>query len=129
MGSQIVMTIDANIIIAYLAGEQEVIETLSQFRREGKILLLPTIVEAEVLSFSGWTKEECLATESFLEENFTSILFDRHLAKLSAEIRRHTKLKFHDAAIAATALATNTPLITRNIRDFKKVPRPSLLKI
>ena len=123
------MTIDANIIIAYLAGEQEVIETLSQFRREGKILLLPTIAEAEVLSFSSWTKEECLATEVFLEENFTSIPFDRYIAKIAAKIRRETKLKFPDAAIAATALFTNTPLITRNIRDFKKVPGLSLLKI
>lgn len=123
------MTIDANIIIAYLAGEQEVIETLSRFRQEGKILLLPTVVEAEVLSFSNWKKEECLATELFLEENFTSIPFDRHIAKIAAEIRRETKLKFPDAAIAATALFTNTPLITRNIRDFKKVAGLSLLRI
>lgn len=123
------MTIDANIIISYLAGEQEVIEALSHFRQEGKILLLPTVVEAEVLSFSGWTKEECLVTESFLEENFTSIPFDRYIAKIAAEIRRETKLKFPDAAIAATAIFTNTPLVTRNIRDFKKVPGLSLLKI
>lgn len=123
------MTIDANIIIAYLTGEQEVIEALSLFRREGKILLLPTMVEAEVLSFSGWTKEECLATEVFLAENFTSIPFDRHIAKVAAKIRRETKLKFPDAAIVATALFTNTPLVTRNIRDFKKVSGLSLLKI
>lgn len=123
------MTIGANIIIAYLNGEQEVVETLSRFLQEGKILLLPTIVEAEVLSFSGLTKEERLVTESFLEENFTSIPLDRHIAKIAAEIRRQTKLKFPDAAIAATALFTNTPLITRNIRDFKKVPGLSLLKI
>lgn len=123
------MTIDANIIIAYLAGDQEVIGALSQFRREGKILLLPTIAETEVLSFSSWTKEKCLVTEVFLAENFTSIPFDRHIAKVAAEIRRETKLKFPDAAIAATALFTNTPLITRNIRDFKKVPGLSLLKI
>ncbi|MBI5401180.1 MAG: PIN domain-containing protein [Candidatus Yonathbacteria bacterium] len=123
------MTIDANIIIAYLAGDQEVVEALSQFRQEGKILILPTVVEAEVLSSSGWTKEERLITESFLEENFTSIPLDRHIAKVSAEIRRETKLKFPDAAIAATALFANTPLITRNIRDFKKVPGLSLLKI
>jgi predicted nucleic acid-binding protein len=29
--------------------------------------------------------------------------------------------KFPDAAIAATALSTHTPLITRNQRDFKRI--------
>ena len=104
------MTIDANIIIAYLAGDQEVTETMSQFRQEGKILLLPTVVEAEVLSFSGWTDEECLVTEAFLEENFTSISFDRHIAKIAAKIRRQTKLKFPDAAIF---------VISKKSRDFR----------
>lgn len=114
------MTIDANIIIAYLAGEQGIVEALSRFREEGKLLLLPSIVEAEVLSFSGWSGDERVVTELFLGENFTSIPFDRAIAKIAAEIRCETKLKFPDAAIAATALFTNTPLITRNIRPVAK---------
>lgn len=45
------MTIDANIIIAYLAGDAEVIDVLSLWRETGKSLFIPTIAEAEVLSF------------------------------------------------------------------------------
>jgi len=87
------MTIDANIVIAYLAGERVVIETLSQWREAGQPLFLSTVAEAEVLSFSDWTLEESRATEAFLEEGFTSIAFDRRVAWLAAVIRQRTTIK------------------------------------
>ncbi len=115
------MTIDANIIIAYLGGDEEVVSALSVWQEEGRILFLSTVAETEVLSFSQWTKEEEHTTALFLEENFTSISFDRMIARIAARIRQTTKVKFPDAAIAATALFTHTPVVTRNQRDFKRV--------
>jgi len=123
------MTLDANIVIAYLAGEQSVIDMLSQWRAAGSPLFLSTIAEAEVLSFSGWTAEERRATEAFLQDGFTSIVFDRSIARLAADIRRDTKIKLPDAAIAATALFTHTPLVTRNQRDFKGVSGLTVLAV
>lgn len=123
------MTIDSNIIIAYIGGDNEVIEALSRWREEGKALFLSTVAETEILSFSGWTVKEQRDIEVFLEENFTSIPFDRTLARIAAEIRRQTKIKFPDAAIAATALITHSPLITRNIRDFKKIAELTTINI
>jgi tRNA(fMet)-specific endonuclease VapC len=116
------MTLDTNILIAYLAGDAKVVEALSEWRRDGKALLLPTVVESELLSFTGWTSDERHATEEFLEQNFTSIPFDRTTARIAAEIRRASKFKFPDAAIAATALSTRTPLVTRNEHDFRRIP-------
>ena len=116
------MTIDANIVIAYLAGEQKIIDALSQWRTEGKPLFLSTVAETEVLSFSQWSDEERRTAEVFLAENFFSVPFDRTLARIAAAIRRTAKIKFPDAAIAATALYTHTPLVTRNLRDFKNIP-------
>lgn len=114
------MTIDANIVIAFLNGDERVVTVLTEWRREGRTLLLPTIVETEVLAFADWTTEERHAAELFLEENFTSVPFDRGTARLAAAVRA-LKIKFPDAAIAATALATHTPLVTRNQRDFKRI--------
>ena len=123
------MTLDANIIIAYLSGDQVVIDMLSRWRTTGSPLFLSTVAEAEVLSFSKWNNQELDATEKFLQEGFTSIVFDRSIAHLAANIRRSTRIKLPDAAIAATALFTHTPLVTRNQRDFKAVDGLTVLGI
>ena len=94
------MTLDANIIIAFLSGEPVVIQTLTQWRQEGRPLFLSTVVEAEVLSFSAWTSAEQEGTERFLEDNFTSISLDRTVSRIAARIRREQRSKFPDAAIA-----------------------------
>lgn len=87
------------------------------------------MVETEVLSFSGWTSKEKQTVEEFLEDNFTSIAFDRSIARIAADIRANTKIKFPDAAIAATAIFTYTPLVTRNQHDFKRIAGISMITI
>lgn len=123
------MNFDTNIIIAYLEGDPAVTESIRAWTREGRILFLSTVAESEVLSFSQFISEERIATEKFLEENFTSVVFDRTVARIAAEIRRTAQIKFPDAAIAATALFTRTPLSTRNLKDFKKVPNLQIVSL
>jgi hypothetical protein len=123
------MTVNSNIIIAYLSGDFEVKENLSNWQLRGLSFLLSTVVETEVLSFPKFTPEELQFTLKFLEENFLSIPFSREIARIAAKLRQSHRLKFPDAAIAATAIYTDTPLVTRNIRDFKKIPNLKLLKI
>jgi predicted nucleic acid-binding protein len=95
----------------------------------GLPLLLSTVVETEVLSFPKFTPEELQLTLKFLEENFISIPFSREIARIAAKLRRDYRIKFPDAAIAATTIYTTTPLVTRNIKDFKKIPNLKILKI
>lgn len=123
------MTLDTNIVIAYLDGDQKVIQALSSWKTRGYALLLSTVAESEILSFSDWTVEERRKTELFLEEHFSSVIFDRCIARVAAGIRRDVKVQFPDAAIAATSLFTHTPLVTRNIRDFKRIPNLSLVAL
>src|SRR3989344_2526132 len=102
------MTLDTNIVIAYFAGKQLIVDLLTAWRKEGQALFLATVVETEVLSFTVWTVSEREIAEKFLEENFTSMSFDRMTARIAAKLRAKTKINFPDAAIAATALITHT---------------------
>lgn len=123
------MILDANIVIAYLAGEESVVEKLSEWRRQGLSLFLPSVAESEVLSFSRWTAEERRYTEEFIAENFINVPFDQMLARMAGEIRAQFGLKFPDAAIAASAIQKAIPLVTRNIKDFKNVAQLTIVTI
>lgn len=112
---------DTNIVIAYLEGEESVVRAFSQWR-ENASLFLPTVIESEVLSFNKWNDSERRVTEQYLADNFISIAFDRPIAHRAAELRRVIRIKFPDVAIAASALHLQVPLLTRDIRDFKRVP-------
>ena len=121
------MNLDTNILIAYLAGENGIVEPLNEWIEKGGVLYVSTIVETELLSFSGWTVNEEAEVKKFLEENFISIPYDRNIARMAAKLRKDSKIKLPDAAIAATALFTNTPLVTRNEKDFKKIKELQVL--
>lgn len=74
-----------------------------------------------MLSYADFTDSEVRKTDTFLIENFAFVHVDMRISRIAAHIRRTVHIKTPDAYVAATALAYNTPLLTRNIRDFKNV--------
>jgi predicted nucleic acid-binding protein len=116
------MTLDTNVIIAYISGDAAVVGALNEVRTRSGPFLIPAAVEAEFLSFPKWSSDERETMETFLEENFLFIPLDRPLTRLAARIRASRRIKFADATIAATAMFTNTPLVTKNVGDFRNIP-------
>jgi predicted nucleic acid-binding protein len=57
---------------------------------------------------------------------FEEISVDRLIAEEAGRIRRLSKVKLPDALIAATAIVSKRRLLTRNVRDFKKIDRLKL---
>ncbi|MFY9462650.1 MAG: PIN domain-containing protein [Candidatus Sungiibacteriota bacterium] len=111
-------TIDTNILIYYAAGD---IDILTFFRaNQHAVFYLPSIVIAEFLAYPLMTPA---VAEKF--HNFTRqiiiVNLDYPIARYTAIIRREAKLPLADAAIAASSIITHSTLLTRNIRDFKKV--------
>lgn len=123
------MTIDTNIVIGYLNGDKGIIKQIKEWRVEERILIIPTIVESEVLSFSGLSLKEQRVIERFIEENFISVAYDRQIAHIAARLRRETKIKFPDAGIAATAIFTHTPIVTKNVKDFRRITGLEVINI
>lgn len=66
--------------------------------------------------------EDLLATISIIP-------LDSRIARLTALVRRHYRVKVPDSIIAATAMFTGSTLLTRNTRDFRKISNLTIRKI
>ena len=114
------ITLDTNVIIYYLKGEQSVFPIVDEiFLNEGGAYIA-SVTELELFSLSSLETEELTKIENFLKLPFVLPL-DSHIARIAGTIRRLYRVKLADSIIAATALYTKTPLLTRNVRDFKKI--------
>ena len=114
------LTLDTNAVIYYLKDDADAVELLEPLIRTRTPLFVATITELELFSLPTITAEESNRIEAVLPL-FSIFPLDSRIARKAAEIRRMYRLKIADSIIAATALFTNSTLLTRNIKDFKRI--------
>ncbi len=121
-------TLDTNTILYYLQDDPDVVSSLRKIFSHNVPLYVSAITELELFAFSNLSASE----ETLIEELLATvavIALDSRIARLGAFIRRQHRLKVPDSVIAATALFTGSTLLTRNTRDFRRVPNLSLLRV
>ena len=121
------MILDTNILIAYFNGESNVVRTISNWKQTGRVLVISSISIAETLALPTLSPDDADKIRAFLK-NFLSIPFDDAVAEAAAVIKRTYQFGLPDAAIAATALTRNLPLVTRD-RRFRKVREITVIEI
>lgn len=121
-------TIDTNILIYYAAGDTEIADFILQNIERGNTLFLSTITVIEFLAYPVLTQRDRLTFEN-VAQHLQIVALTFEISLLAAELRRKHNLKLGDATIGATAIYTHSALVTRNIRDFRKIPTLSLQKI
>jgi len=121
-------TLDTNAIIYYMKGDKNAVNFLDGIFVEDTVFYISAVTELELFAFSGLTKSDAAYIEKILQ-TITIIPLDSRIAKIAGTIRSGFKIGTADSAIAATALATGSSLVTRNVKDFKNVPGLSVLKI
>lgn len=121
------MTLDTNILIAYLNGEMNVIQTVRQWRNEGRPLFVSTLSSAELLALPSLNSEQEEILRLFLQ-TFIRVPFDDRIAETTAALRRRYRLELPDAGIASTALEYEVPLVTRD-RQFTRIPGLVIVQI
>jgi predicted nucleic acid-binding protein len=113
-------TIDTNILIYHANGDQKVNTFLVSAYEKDSPLILPTIAVVEFFSFPAITPEVKTIFEALLP-HFRIADLDYRISLTAAELRRNYHLKLGDSVVAATAVVANATLVTRNVRDFKKI--------
>ena len=121
-------TLDTNAIIYYIKGDSAAALALNKLFSQPQPIYVSAITELELFSFSNLSVQETDRIEETLN-SLSVIPVDSKIARIAGPLRQSHRLKVPDSAIAATALFTNTTLVTRNISDFKKIPNLKFLKI
>lgn len=120
-------TLDTNAIIYYLKGDEDSVRILNEIFSENLPLYVSALTETELFSFSRLTPRDVERIEGLIR-TVAVIPVDSRIARIAGLLRRKYRLAIADSVIAATALFTGTTLLTRNIRDFKKIPNLLLRK-
>ena len=97
------MVLDTNVLIAYLNGEQGVVDTLQRWRLERRALVVSAVSFTEVLALPTLTQVEIKVIQHFLK-TLLCLPLDERLAEEAARLARLYRLRLPDAVIAATAL-------------------------
>lgn len=103
------LLVDTDILVDHLRGAREL-------RPGGSEISYSVITRCEL--FSGTDDENDV---NRLLAPFQEIPVDRGIAELGGRLRRETGIRTPDALIAATALAHELSLCTRNRRDFEPI--------
>lgn len=118
-------TLDTNIIIYYLDRDDRVLPLIQELFKQNSPIYISAISEIELFGFSRLTEEEALQIDGILR-TVSLIPLDSRIARLAAALRKNHNLKIADSAIAATALFTGSTLVTRNVKDFRRIPELKL---
>jgi predicted nucleic acid-binding protein len=100
---------DTDVLIDHLEGRRAL--------PGGEDLAYSCISRAELYS---WVDAEESRIDAFLEP-LDEVVIDRDVAERAGRIRRDTRIKLPDALVAAAAIVSRRQLVTRNLRDFRRI--------
>ena len=128
------LILDSNTVSYYFRGDPHVVPRLQALRPAD--IGVPAIVEYELtyglLRLPQAAADSRLAALKQLLRPMQILSFDSECAALAARIRAEletvgTPIGPHDTLIAATALRHQATLVTRNVREFSRVPGLQML--
>lgn len=121
-------TFDTNAIIYYLQNDPKVVLFLQGIFSKDFPIYISAITEIELFGFPGLSQVEMDNIESIVR-TLAVIPVDSRIARIAGALRRMHHLKTPDSAVAATAMFTGSTLLTRNIKDFERIPNLRLQRV
>ena len=121
-------TLDTNAILCYLEDDASAVSILRNVFAENVLVYESAVTEIELFAYSELSPEEQSLTEVLLA-TISVIPLDSRIARRVAPARKHYGLKLADRVIAAVAILTGSKLLTRDTREFRKIPSLTVVKI
>ena len=114
------MLIDTNIFVDHLRNYRPAVHFFESVLERDDIIY-SAVTETELLV--GKANDDAAKREKLLHflNRWNKKVVDNPISLLAGDIGRRYGLAVPDAVIAATALMNNAELITKNIKDFKKI--------
>ncbi|GBR77320.1 putative toxin VapC [Candidatus Termititenax persephonae] len=112
--------LDSNVVIGYLGNKLPLAGMRYISAIVNAVPNISAITKIEVLRFNT-TPDSYRILQEFIA---TSVVYpiSEKIVDMTINLCRQTKIKIPDAIIAATCLAEQMILLTRNIVDFKRLP-------
>ena len=120
-------TLDTNILIYFLKGDLAIARMLKTKLRAGARFFVSTLTEIELFAYPYLNAEESATIDRILY-TLTLVPVSSQVARVAAYFRRAYKTPLPDSVIAATAFLTRTAVLSRNVRDFRKIKEISVRK-
>ncbi len=114
---------DTNAVIDFLIGK---LPAAAKEKILGIEPAISVITYIELFSSNKISDQELLQLQAFVKIATVFNIIDQGIVLQAINIRKTNKTKTPDAIIAATALAYNLILITRNTKDFLGIPKLQL---
>ncbi|OFX26035.1 MAG: hypothetical protein A2033_19540 [Bacteroidetes bacterium GWA2_31_9] len=113
---------DSNILIYLSKGLLDV----KTFTNKDDVPYVSVITYMEVMGYTFKSIKEEHLINQFCEGAYIIQLSDK-IIKNVIDLRKEYKIKLPDAIIAATAIENKLKLVTRNIGDFKNIPKLNIV--
>ncbi|MDP3995059.1 MAG: PIN domain-containing protein [bacterium] len=85
-------------------------------------LQISIVTIAEIYAGASMDIEGARAEAEDLFGNFGIVPLDEHITRKAGEIKRRYRIDLIDAIIAASAMLTESVLITKNVKHFEGIP-------
>lgn len=121
--------IDTDIFIDFLRGHKSAYDFFKKMIISDKVIVFSSIItEIELLSGKGC---ESLSKQNKIEDLLlltNQVNIDHPIIIKATDFKRKYNLTIPDAIISATTYRTKSLLVTRNVKDFKRIKEIKLYK-
>ena len=122
------LLLDSDIFIDVLRGFRPARDFVQNLIKSEQNVFFSAITETELLAGSECDDAKKKDNALHLLFPFKKIIVENRIAQMAGDIRRTYSLQVPDAIIAASALLTQSTLISRNAKDFEKVKELKMMQ-